>query len=147
MTFEIHSFEGALPLRFGMSQKEIVAAVGPPHFRDRDGSMDLYFSYDAFIVSFTSDDLYADHFCFRRGAAVTFRHLDFFGDRSAWRTLLPLSADYHEWGDFLVFCDLGVALKGFHGGGDDNPSVIAFPRGAWDKFRPGFKAFVFTSNA
>ena len=151
MKFEIQSFEGALPLRFGMSPADVSGILGSPNTAAPNWKRVLCYHYNPppldVTVGFGGDDQTADHFGFGRHALVCFRGLDFFCDRSAWRNLLDQSSDYHECLGFLVFCDLGIALTGFHDDYEDELAVTAFPRDAWEKFRPKFKPFELTRNA
>lgn len=145
MTFEIHSFEGALPLRFGMSPAEVSAILGTPRVAAPNWQGTLRYSYDSpplnLNIIFGGDGKTADHFGFGRLATVHFRGVDFFSDRSAWRSLLDYSSDYHVCSGLLVFCDLGIALSGFHDGYEDELAVTVFPRDAWEKFRSKFKPY------
>src|SRR5262249_57039940 len=93
-------------------------------------------------VGFGGEGGCADHFGFGRGSVVRFRGVDFFAVRTGWRRLLEWSGDYCECLGFLVFCDLGIALTDFHDEYDDELAVTAFPRGAWEQYRPKFKPFV-----
>ena len=151
MIFEIHSFEGALPLRFGMSPSEVSSILGSPPVSAPNWQGTLTHDYVTpqldLNVIFGGDGQTADHFGFGRGASVRFRGLDFFSDRSAWRRLLTLSSDYHECSGMLVFCDIGIALGGFHDDYEDELAVTVFPRGAWEEFRPKFKPYEISRNA
>lgn len=154
MTFEIQSFEGALPLRFGMSPADVSGILGSPTTAAPtwDGLLCYNYNYRNppqldVNIGFGGDGQTANHFGFGRHASVYFRGLDFFGDRSAWRSLLDQSSDYHECLGFLVFCDLGIALTGFHDDYEDDLGVTAFPRDEWEKFRPRFKPFELTRHA
>jgi hypothetical protein len=141
MIFEIHSFEGALPLRFGMSPEEIESALGAPRVRSRNRKKHLRLSYDTFDVGFTPDDGSANHFGFGRGSSVTFRGIAFFTDPTAWRGLLSISSDVALCYGVLVFSDLGISLGGFHDGYDDELAVTAFPRGAFEHLRSSFTPY------
>lgn len=145
MIFEIHPFEGALPLRFGMSPTEVSSILGPPGLADTNWQGTLTHSYSSpsldMNVHFGGEGQTVDHFGFGRGAAVRFHGLDFFADRSAWKSLLNQSSDYHQCSGFLVFCDLGIALSGFHDDYQDELAVTVFPHGAWEEFRSDFEPY------
>ena len=148
--FEIICFEGALPLRFGMSPEEVASIIGQPRVASPNWQGVLSWSYDSPTLSlnigFGGDVQTANHFGFGRGSIVRHRGLDFFADRSAWRRLIDLSCDLHECLGFLVFCDLGIALTGFHDDDEDDLAVVAFPRGEWEEFRGKFKQFQIPSD-
>lgn len=88
-----------------------------------------YFQKDLNLnVGFDGPEQRADHFGFGRGSTVCYRGIDFFHDRSAWCKLVEWSSDYHQHVGFLVFCDLGIALTGFHDDDEDDLAVTVFPR-------------------
>lgn len=92
-------------------------------------------------VGFEKESGLATHFGFGRLSAVRFHGLDVFGDPTAWQSIVRMSSDCHEWVGFLICCDLGIQLSGFH---DDDASQLAisvFPRGDYECHRPKFKPF------
>lgn len=129
-----------------MSPDEVVAIVGKPRVASPNWQGTLCYSYFEpsvdLNVGFGGSGQTADHFGFGRGSSVRFRDVDFFNDRPSWRRLLEWSSDYHERLGFLVFCDLGIALTGFHDDYEDDLAVTVFPKGAWEKDRLKFKPFV-----
>lgn len=144
--FEIVSFESAGPLRFGMSPFEVTAILGKPSTAAPNWQGTLCYSYfDPGLnlnIGFGGAGQTTDHFGFGRESTVQFRGVDFFNDRAAWRRLIEWSSDYHECLGFLVFCDLGIALTGFHDEDPDDLAVTVFVRGAWEPRRARFKAYV-----
>jgi hypothetical protein len=147
--FEIISFEGALPLRFGMLPDEVASILGPPQSATPNWQGILSYDYDApnLSVGFGGEGQSANHFGFGpHSSTVRFQGLDLFGDPSAWRTLLHRSSDYHLWVGFLIFCDLGVMLDGFNETYNVE-AVVAFPKDAMEKHRTKFKAFELNRNA
>ncbi|MEZ5300618.1 MAG: hypothetical protein R3F11_08160 [Verrucomicrobiales bacterium] len=92
-------------------------------------------------VGFDKDTGVATHFGLGRFSSVYFQGLDVFGDDAAWRSIVGMSSDCHEWVGFVICCDLGIRLSGFH---DDDHSQLAismFPKGDYDRHRPKFKPF------
>lgn len=148
--FEIISFEGALPLRFGMSPDEVTKIVGPPR-SSGPGWKDIltYHYYSPGLdlnVGFGGDGQTADHFGFGRGSTVYFRGLNLFGDPVAWREVVDRSCDCHELVGFLVCCDLGIQLSGFHDHDESQLAVVVFPHGAREKSRARFKRYELNRN-
>lgn len=145
ITFQIQSFVGALPLRFGMSADEIVKLVGEPDTRSTNYFGAPSFSYYAsgldLNVGFDKGSELATHFGFGRLSSVRFKHLDIFGDPAAWRAIVQMSSDCHEWVGFVICCDLGIQLSGFHDGDDNQLAISIFPKGDYDRHRPKFKPF------
>lgn len=143
--FEIESFVGALPLRFGMTPEQVVSVLGEPGSRSTHFLGGRSFSYYApgydITVGFDKESDLAWHFGFGRLSTVRFRGLDVFGDPEAWKSIVRLSSDCHEWVGLVILCDLGIQFSGFH---DNNPSqlaVVVFPQGRYDHHRHKFKEF------
>jgi hypothetical protein len=143
--FEIISFEGALPLRFGMSPDEVIQVVGPPRSSGPGWKKMLnynYYSPDLNLnVGFGGEGQTADHFGFGRGSTVFFEGLDLFGDPAAWRAVVERSRDCHEWVGFIICCDLGIQFSGFHDQDESQLAVVAFPRGTQEKHRTKFRPY------
>ena len=148
MIFDIQSFEGALPLRFGMSPADIARILGPTCAAASDAEGALCYRYDSpplnLTIRFGGEGETADSFSFGRGSKVCFCGVDFFSKPSAWRDLPGLSSDCHECMGSLVFCDFGISLTGFHDGDEAEQVVTVFPRDAWEGFRPKFKPIELT---
>jgi hypothetical protein len=143
--FEIVTFVGALPLKFGMRIDEVSAVLGNPDSKhDRKGVVQWNFhrgDASGVNVRFGGTEGTLDHIGFGKYAHVHFAGINFFEDLDAWKALLKQSQDYHLTYGFLVFCDLGIALTGFHDGDMNQLAVTAFPRGAWERSRPRFEPF------
>jgi hypothetical protein len=143
--FEIVSFVGALPLRFGMSPADVTQIMGAPHTSGAGWKDVLVYEYYSpglnLSVGFGGDGQTANHFGIGRGSTVYFQGRDLFGDPAAWRAIVEHSHDCHEWVGFVVCCDLGIQLSGFHDHDESQLAVVAFPRGARDNNRAHFKPF------
>lgn len=145
ITFRIESFVGALPLRFGMAPAEVLSLVGEPHTRSTSFLGDASFSYYTtgldLNVGFDKDSGLATHFGFGRLSSVRFNQLDVFGDPTAWQSIVRSSSDAHQWVGFVILCDLGIQLSGFHDGDESQLAISLFPEGGYEKHRKKFKAF------
>jgi hypothetical protein len=146
MKFEIVSFEGPLPLRFGMSPAETMSVLGTPESSGPNwrGVLchDYYQSGLSLSIGFGGEGGTTNHFGFGRGSSVRFRDVDFFANRNDWRALLLQSTDFHLLLGFLIFCDLGIALTGFHDDYEDDLAISVFPKGEWEEDRQKFKPYV-----
>jgi hypothetical protein len=145
LIFDLQSFVGALPLRFGMTPDEVRGILGQDCTESKHflGGVCLSYYRPGCDVSagFDKDSGLASHFGLGRLSAVRFRGLDVFGDETAWQSIVRMSSDSHEWVGFIICCDLGLQLSGFH---DDDISQLAisvFPEGDYDSHRPKFKPF------
>lgn len=147
--FEIISFEGALPLKFGMLPDEVAGILGPPRVAAPNWQGILCYGYDApdVNVGFGGEGQSANHFGFTRGSKVLFQGLDLFGDPMAWRAVVARSHDCHEYLGTVTCCDLGLEMSGFHEDDPSQLSVVVFPQGAREKYRSRFKPFEPGSHA
>jgi hypothetical protein len=149
--FDLQSFAGALPLRFGMSPDEVRDILGHDCTESKNflGGVSLIYyrpGCDA-NVGFDKVSGLATHFGFGRLSSVRFRGLDVFGDSTAWQSIVRMSVDCHEWVGFIICCDLGLQLSGFH---DDDISQLAisvFPEGDYERHRSKFKPYAFAMSA
>lgn len=143
--FDIETFEGALPLRFGMSTTEVAERLGPPWRADLNWQKTLTWNYFEsklnLCIGFSGPAGTIDHLGFGRQSLVRFREQDLFGDRTAWRQLVEWSNDRHLWVGILLLCDLGIAVTGLHDNSRDELSVSAFLRGKYDLDRAKFKRY------
>ena len=148
LRFQIESFVGAHPLKLGMTEEQIVSIIGPPKTRGPNyfGHLSLsYFEPGLDVnVGIDKDSGLITHLGFGKLCSVWYGDLDLFGDPEAWKQLVRLSADCNEWVGFLLLCDLGIQLSGFHDNDSSQLAVCVFPKGAYDDNRDGFRPFVLT---
>ena len=145
MVFNIESFIGALPLKFGMTPGEVKALVGTDGEESKNflGGLTVnYFGHGRDVcVGFDKHSGLATHFGLGRQSTVRFRGLDVFGDPDAWRSIVRMSSDCHEWVGFIICCDLGLQLSGFHDADASQLAISTFPEGGYEKHRAKFKRF------
>jgi hypothetical protein len=145
LEFELQSFVGALPLKFGMVADDIRAILGVDCVESKGFLGGLSLSYYRpgcdVTVGFDKDSGFATHFGLGRRSTVHFQGLDVFGDPTAWQSIVRMSSDCHEWVGFIICSDLGIQLSGFHDGDDSQLAISIFPRGDYERHRPKFKPF------
>jgi hypothetical protein len=143
--FEIESFVGALPLRFGMSPDEVVSVIGEPRTRSTHllGGLNLDYYAPGLDVSvgFDKESGLAAHFGFGRLSSIRFKGFEVFDDPTAWQSIVRMSSDCHKWVGLLILCDLGIQLSGFHDNDPNQLGIVAFPQGRYDHQRHKFKPF------
>ncbi|WP_156349128.1 MULTISPECIES: hypothetical protein [unclassified Sphingomonas] len=66
---------------------------------------------------------------------VTFRGRSIFSNSEIWRDLAELDGDAKETLGFIVLCNLGLTLTGFHDGDSAQLAVTAFEYGRWDALK------------
>ena len=138
--FEIRPFEGALPIKFGMSREEVHDILGSPETLGTRRS-----------IKSTSDDWLRYGLNVRYHLEGGVAHLGFrpghcelrLADRVLWRpdedtdpnwTLLSLDPAPRGILEFLVFTKLGVTTTGYHNAESGKHALGVFPQGEWDLF-------------
>ena len=144
--FQIESFVGALPLRFGMTPNEVIGTIGAPDHQGLNyfGNLTLHYHSKRLDlnIGFDKSSGLATHFGFGKRSSVTYRDHDFFGDPQAWRRVVHLSSDCHEWVGIIILADLGITLSGFHDSDSSQLAVCVFREGDYDPDRSKFKPFI-----
>ncbi|HEY9219421.1 MAG TPA: hypothetical protein VIO94_15340 [Phenylobacterium sp.] len=139
MKLVIAPYNGVGPLTFGMSQEEVVEAMGPPQriTKARSGNPILWY-----------DDLNAileDQRLVEIGLApvapAVIHGIQPFLDPDALDKLCKLDGDAREVLGSIVLRNLGVSLGGFHDGDESQKGITAFVRGRWDVLEPEMKQF------
>jgi hypothetical protein len=145
INFELQPFIGAFPLEFGMAVDDVKTALGIDCIESADflGGMCLNYNRPGFAITigFDKDSKLATHFGLGRPSIVHFRGLDVFGDTTAWQSIVRMSSDCHEYVGFIICCDLGLQLSGFHDGDDSQLGISMFLQGRYDHHRPRFNPF------
>ncbi len=143
--FDLQSFVGALPLRFGMTPDQVRGILGQDCTESKNflGGVSLSYYRPGCDASVGFDKLsgLATHFGFGRLSSVRFRGLDVFGDSTAWQSIVRMSGDCHEWVGFIICCDLGLKLSGFHDEDISQLAISVFPEGDYERHRPKFTPY------
>lgn len=141
MTLIVEPYEAVGPLRFGMSQDEVVAAMGSPQriTKNRSGNAVLWFGEVNAIME-------GDHLAevgIGPQALVSICGVHPFSDPNALMQLCKLDGDPREVLGSVVLRHIGVTMGGFHDGDDSQKGITVFSRGRWDVLVSQMKPFVF----
>lgn len=129
--FNILPFEGAGPVRFGMTPSEVHECIGEPssvrtnRFGERD---EEYFDVGA---GYARSDETLIELGFVSSASVTFRGIDLFRDRRALSMLVEADGAPVQGLGFIVFPALGIALADFFSDQECDRAITVFARGRW----------------
>ena len=137
-TFDIQSYVGAIPIRFGMSRVEVRSLI-PSSPKTSGQQQDDYFGFVR--VGYEQDKVV------ELGFTPGNFHLRFSG-HEIWRPSeqpdpLPLflrrdSQPLEIYG-FLIFRELGITVTGYHDDDASQRAITCFVRGRWDKMLPRCK--------
>lgn len=141
MTLTIEPYEAVGPLRFGMSQDEVVAAMGNPQrvTKNRSGNAVLWFGEVNAIME-------GDHLAevgLGPQAPVSVCDVHPFTDPDALNKLCKLDGDPREVLGSIVLRRIGVTLGGFHDQDESQKGITVFSRGRWDVLESQMKPFIF----
>jgi len=137
--FKIISYVGAEPIFFGMTEPQVLSLVGQPLSATVNDLGERDAQYESLSIRYSKKDGTVVEIGFDKSAKVTFRGMDLFVYRDAYRQLLAQDSSPYEYFGFIVLLDLGMTLTGFH---DHDPSQLAvtvFTRGRWDPLKAKFK--------
>lgn len=141
MRFAIEPYEGALPIRFGASETDVVQLLGEPDTRSTNFRGDRSFDYYPITVGFGKKDRKVMHIAFSPGVEVLFRGRNVF-EPGAFEELCRLNGAPMEGLGFVVLLNLGISLSGFHDTDDEAEKVvIVFARGEYDQVKHHMKPF------
>lgn len=138
--FEIQSFVGALPLRFGMTPNEVHGILGSPRTvrTNRLGEKDE--DYLQASAGYDKESTMLKELGFVQPAVVLFRDIDLFRDADAIPRLVEADGAPLEGLGFIVFPTLGIALTDFFSEQESDRAITVFARGRWTDLK-GFKPF------
>lgn len=129
-----------------MTEDEVVSTIGAPRSRGPNYFGDLCLSYYEpgldISVGFDKTSHLTTHLGFGRLSSIFYRDLDLFGDPDAWKQLVRLSSDYFEHVGFIMLCDVGIYLSGFHDNDTSQLAVCVLPKGGFEKDRARGKPFI-----
>lgn len=139
--FEIISYVGALPLRFGMTQDEVEKIFGKPAYRQLTLMGRIHVAYDAFYIRYTPEDQKLADISFSPESRLFFDGIDIFRDPKSFEKIVSKDSCPYESVGFVILIDLGMAMTGFHDGDEEQLAVTVFPRQDRRLFRRGAKKF------
>lgn len=140
MTLTIKPYEAIGPLRFGMSQHEVMAAMGRPQrvTKSRSGNPVLWFDEVNAIME-------GDHLVevgLGPQAPVSVCGVHPFTDPDALAKLCKLDGDPREVLGSIVLRSIGITLGGFHDKDESQKGITAFSQGRWDVLDSQMKPFI-----
>ena len=141
MRFDIHPYEGPLPLRFGASEAEVLELLGEPRCKSSNFRRDQIFDYEHMNVGFGRDGVVM-HAGFSPGANVLFRGTNVFHP-GVFEQMLEIDGAPMEAFGIIVLLNVGITFSGFHDGGESQKAVTAFTRGEYDQLKGRMKPFRF----
>ena len=133
MTFTIVPYVGALPIKFGMLEEEIVAIIGEPMIRSRTAGGHKCRDYDTFTVGY-SDDGKVNHIGFLPGSQVELNGVDPFHPLG-FEKLLEMDGQAMELLGAVVLLNLGIALEGFDTDDESGKGIAVFVKCEYDNLR------------
>lgn len=139
--FEIRPYHGAGPVRFGMTQDEVVATAGKPALIRKVGDGEIDMRYSDYFVRLGAADQAVSEIGFSQRASVKVNGIDVFGDPRAFDKLTQIDGDPFESVGIVVLMQLGIALTGFHDAEDEQKSLTAFRRGRWDEAKNEMRSY------
>jgi hypothetical protein len=139
--FDIHPLKGPLPIRFGMSESDIEAVLGPPLGKSKNRRGEPDWDYGEFAIRFAKDGTGVDEVSFLPAAYVMFDRLDLFNDAGAFNDVIKRSKEVYECVGFIVLPELGVTFTGFHDNNESDKAISVFRKGRWDHLRSECRPF------
>jgi hypothetical protein len=141
MKFQIVSYVGAPPLRFGMTLAQVESVVGVPRktIINKLGEMDA--QYEGFSVRHSKVSGSLVEIGLLPEAHVFFEDLDLFRQRDAWRDLVLRDSSPYEYCGFIILLELGLTLTGFHDNNREQMAVTAFTKGRWEHLVARFQKY------
>jgi hypothetical protein len=129
MRFEIEPYEGALPLRFGMSEADVRRILGDPEIAAVNGNGYRNYSYGSddlkLSVGFAKEDGGVMHISFSQELEVVLCGLRVF-EPGAFEQLCKLDGKPVEYLGSIMLLEFGIEFNGFT---DEERKVVAiFPR-------------------
>jgi hypothetical protein len=141
MKFEIVSYVGALPLKFGMTEEEVARIIGLPSvkMKNRKGEPDHDHGFCA--VGYDKDTNRANFFGFRPPTNISYEGMPMFDNPTALNALVARDGEAFEFVGFVLLLNLGISLSGFDDNDQSQLAVNVFERGRFEKYRSQFKPF------
>jgi hypothetical protein len=132
--FEISPYLAVGDIRFGMSEDELVRAMGRPVRVSGNRRKERTYEYNHFTVIFSTYGKVTEVVLEPESDGVL-DGLHVFKSPNAALTLLQKDGDPKEIAGFVELLNLGIGLAGFQGDDESNRSVSVFERGRWDHLR------------
>lgn len=141
MNWIVRPFEGAFPLRFGMSSEEAENRIGPnEHFIIRpSGNRQEYRGNRFPVLTFDPENQLKELIFSSHGDPLILDDVSFFAmnPERVLRRIHEIGKELFKDDYSLYAPQIGLALVGFEGKDGDEKSVTLFKRGALDSRIPG----------
>lgn len=121
------------PIKFGMSELDVRAALGEPASISKDRRDNDVMRYEGIKVTVAPHGV--TEVALLPTVPVTLRGIKIFSSSSAFTDLCELDGDPQIVVGFVVLLNLGIALTGFHDQDESQKAVTVFERGRWDVLR------------
>lgn len=136
MIYHIISYEGALPIKFGMTPDQVKDILGQPRLIRTTQYGSLRYSYDDMFILFLRSNNTVNEMTFGSRARLYFEDLDVFGSPDAFSHLLRKDGQPYELNGSIVLLNLGMAISKYHG--EPEEGVTVFARGVFDQLKDRF---------
>ncbi len=142
--FHIEPNIGALPIRFGMTAKEVAKHLGKPDSEkvNFEGNRNEYRANKKVRIGFAAEKEKVRDLSFSpdKNLRLFFQDVDLLSDSQRFEALLKGDNEPQESMGFLVFFKIGVAVTGYHDGDKSQRAITVFAKGAFDDIR-NFKPY------
>lgn len=122
MRFEIEPYEGAIPIRFGMSEADVLRLLGNPEDIGTNYSGSRHYVYGPVTIGFAKEDGKVVHVAFSPGVEVVFRGINVF-EPAAFEQICKLDGKPVEYHGSIMLLELGIDFYGFTG--DEEGEVVS----------------------
>ncbi|WP_305812890.1 hypothetical protein [Photobacterium leiognathi] len=140
---KIETYKSFGPVKFGMSETEVVNQLGKPVSIRTNNENELEYYYDELIVRYDANSKHV-----REGTLLPqilgrfqVNDLTLNWKDDLFATLCQRDGDPYEFYGYIVLFKLGITLTGFHDGDDSQKAISAFRSGDWDQLKGDMKAF------
>lgn len=139
--FTIEPFVGAIPLRFGMSQKEVTSLIGPPtrSFTGAFGEACEEYTSLSMNLAYHSKTQRLNELVFEPGSKLYFNGQDLFDCPDVISFLKRDDRNPKKAVGMVFFLKLGIRLSGFHDGDEAQKAIGITPAGHWDEYMDDFE--------
>lgn len=130
--FDLQPYVGPLPIRFGMSEEQIVSLLGHPQARHLNRRQEPDWDYGEFSVRFGSGGEGVVEVGYLPEAELTLFGINLFGDPMSFAKVISINDDVFEDFGFIVIPSLGLTFTGFHEANEADKAITVFAKGRWD---------------
>jgi hypothetical protein len=137
--FLLEPYVGVLPIKFGMTPREVADVAGPPDAVSRGYLGNRHEHRQCLNLSYSERGV--DEAVFLPGAQLTLHGQSLLDHPNPLAFLKTLDDSLFEWVGFIVFLKLGVRVSGIHDYDESQKSIGAVESGYWDKYMKQFTPY------